>query len=569
MESNSKRVFGIDLGSTYSCIAYVNEAGKTEVVPNSDGDLTTPSVVYFEDGQNVVVGETAKEVLPTNPEKVITLVKRRMAAQMEGMDGKMENFLFRGVTDTPLTPQEVSAHILRKLVKDAQEYTRQDEPITDVVITCPAYFSFAQKEATKQAGELAGLNVRSVIPEPTAAAISYGMTEDTSLNETVLVYDLGGGTFDATVIDIKDGEIEVVCVDGHHELGGANWDQDVAEWFAEKFSEEHGTKVEKLMSSAETWQEFLALAEKAKKSLTARTKQTTRLTHGTDRSRVELTREEFDIITVGQLGETIRFTERVLKTAKEKGRDKIDKILLVGGSTYMPQVKQRLSKEFPSISDIRLLDPNQAVAKGAAMFGYKCHLDDEVIKKAAEETGTDVSDVTKLSEDVRERAEASVAAAEGLQLNTMQSLTRKSIQNVTSKSFGIQTQIEPGKLACKNMVVADDKVPAEKTDTFFTVVDGQSSVLIVLLENTQRTEGAVDLDRCKEIGSASLNFTRHLPKGSPLEVRFCLSGDGLLSVQSKDLTTGGELDLDVETAAVLSADEVEQKKRNIGAIAVS
>ena len=340
MTSSDKknRIFGIDLGTTYSCIAYVNDAGKTEVVPNTDGDLTTPSVVFFEDSRNVVVGKTAKEELKTSPERVISLVKRSMGEK---------DVRFSGVADTPLSPQEVSAHILRKLVQDAQDYTRQEEPIKDVVITCPAYFGFSQKEATRQAGEIAGLNVRYVIPEPTAAAIFYGMTEDTSRNQTVLVYDLGGGTFDVTVIEVDAGNIEVVCVDGDHNLGGANWDEDVATWLAEKFSEEHGTKTSELMDSDETWQELLDLAETAKRSLTSKTKHSTRVTHGTNRSRIELTRADFDAITDGRLENTIMLTRNVLEKAKAKGRHDIDKILLVGGSTYMPQVQDRLKKEFP------------------------------------------------------------------------------------------------------------------------------------------------------------------------------------------------------------------------------
>lgn len=567
MEAESRRVFGIDLGTTYSCIAYVNDVGKTEVVPNSDGALTTPSVVYFEDAENVVVGETAKEVLSTSPDKVISLVKRQMGEKDERTG---EGILFEGVADEPLTPQEVSAYILRKLVEDAQQYTRQDEPITDVVITCPAYFGFAQREATKQAGELAGLNVRSVIPEPTAAAISYGMTADKSLNETVLVYDLGGGTFDATVIDIKGGEIEVVCVDGDHNLGGANWDEDVATWFAEQFSAEHGTKLGALMTSAETWQEFLSLAEKAKKSLTARTKCLTSLTHGTDRSRVELTREEFDRITALRLGLTIMATNNVLEHAREKGRDKIDKILLVGGSTYMPQVKERLSEEYPSIPDIRLLDPNQAVAKGAAMFGYKCYLDDEVIKKAGEQTGVDVDSTNELSEEVRERAEATVAAEEGLALDAMQRLTQKSICNVASKSFGlVTTDKASGERYVYNMIVVDAKVPATLTETFYTLEDGQTGLRIQLMENIVRQEGRVDIKNCTKIGEGLLEFGRPLPEGSPVETSFELSEDGLLSVHSKDQTTGREIDQEVKTEAILGREQIEAKKHRIGAISVT
>ena len=443
----SKRIFGIDLGTTYSCIAYVNDAGKPEVIPNSDGDLTTPSVVYFQDSWNVVVGQTAKDALPVSPERVISLVKRRMG----DADAR-----FEGLADAPLTPQEVSAHILRKLVQDARDYTRHEGPITDVVITCPAYFGFAEKEATRQAGEIAGLNVRSVIPEPTAAAISYGMSEATSSDETVLVYDLGGGTFDATVIEVKGGDIEVVCVDGDHDLGGANWDTDVAEWFAEQFSAAHGATMGELMSSVETWQEWLALAEKAKKSLTGRTRHRTRLTYGTRRLMVELTREEFDEITGGQLETTIMATNNVLKRARAKGHGKIDRILLVGGSTYMPQVLQRLGQEYPSVTDIRLLDPNQAVAKGAAIYGFRCLLEDKVQMKVAEQTGALIAARGRLAESVRERAEASVAASAGLQLAQMQGLMRKTIQNVTSKSLGAGVMDKVTReRSCYNMIEAN------------------------------------------------------------------------------------------------------------------
>ena len=556
------RIFGIDLGTTYSCIAYVNNAGKTEVVPNTDGDLTTPSVVYFEDSRNVVVGKTAKEELKTSPERVIPLVKRSMGEK---------DVRFSGVADTPLSPQEVSAHILRKLVQDAQDYTRQEEPIKDAVITCPAYFGFSQKEATRQAGQIAGLNVRYVIPEPTAAAIFYGMTEDTSRNQTVLVYDLGGGTFDVTVIEVDAGNIEVVCVDGDHNLGGANWDEDVATWLAEKFSEEHGTKTSELMDSDETWQELLDLAETAKRSLTSKTKHSTRVTHGTNRSRIELTRDEFDAITNGRLENTIMLTRNVLEKAKAKGRHDIDKILLVGGSTYMPQVQDRLKQEFPSIGDIGLLDPNQAVAKGAAVFGYKCYLDDEIMKRVGEQTGGDVSGVAAeaIPAALRERAEASVALDQGLQLAQMQGLTRKTIQNVTSKSFGVVAVDDVGKEHVANLIVVDAKVPAEVTEKFSTAAEGQRSVEVRCMENTVREKGYVDLEASTEIGKAELRFARPVPKGAPLEFRFSLSADGLLSVHATDLTTRGEVDIRIETAAILTADEVEEKKARSTAITVT
>lgn len=564
MTTNDKtnRVFGIDLGTTYSCIAYVDAAGKTEVVPNSENDLTTPSVVYFEDSRNVVVGKTAKEELKTNPEKVITLVKRRMG---------QEDAKYAGVADEPLTPQEVSAYILRKLVKDARDYTRQPEPITDVVITCPAYFGFAQKEATRQAGELAGLNVRYLIPEPTAAAIYYGMTDESNQDQTVLVYDLGGGTFDVTVIEIKDGNIEVVCVDGDHNLGGSNWDDDVASWFAERFAEEHGMKAGKLKNSEETWQELLDLAENTKKSLSSKARHSTRVSYGTERSKIELTREQFDDITGSRLENTIALTRNVLDKARTKGRDKIDKILLVGGSTYMPQIMARLKEEFASVPEVSLLDPNLVVAKGAALLGYKCHLDDAVMKKVAEQTGIEVADAAAdtIPEDVRRNAEASVATDHGLLPTQMRSLTRKTIQNVTSKSFGVLAVDHQMKEYVSNLIVVDEKVPVDVTEQFHTVVDNQTSVRVVCMENKQQERGHVDLEASTEIGQAELRFSKPVPKESPVDVQFSLSADGLLSIHAKDLTTGAKIDLEINVASTLTADELENKKALSQAISVT
>ena len=546
MADGRNRIFGIDLGTTYSCIAYVNDAGKAEVVPNAEGDPTTPSVVYFEDSRNVVVGKTAKEELKTNPERVISLVKRNMG----------EDTRFEGVADSPLTPQEVSAHILRKLVQDAQEYTRQQDPITDVVITCPAYFGVRAREATRQAGELAGLNVRYVIPEPTAAAVFYGMEEEGSGDQTVLVYDLGGGTFDVTVIDVDKSGIKVVCVDGDHNLGGSNWDDDVAGWLAKRFEEEHGVKVSELMDSEETWQDLLALAEAAKKALTAKTKHPVRVTHGVNRSRFELTREEFDEITGAQLNNTLNLMRNALETARAKGCEKIDRILLVGGSTYMPQVKERLEKDFPAIPNIGFLDPNQAVAKGAAVLGYKCFLDDEIMKQVAA-SGLDSSNV---DEEVRQSAEASVAAAQGIKLSSVQDLTRKEITNVTSKSFGVVVVDEDFNDYVSNLILVNDKVPTEVFKDFRTASEGQTGVDVLCMENVVPGERA-EVEDCTEIGQAKMKFARSLPKGSPLRTRFALSADGLLSVHSKDQTTGGAIDIELKTESILTADEVERKKR--------
>ena len=251
-------------------------------------------------------------------------------------------------------------------MKDAESIT--GEKVEDVVITCPAYFGLNEKEATRQAGILAGLNVRYVIFELTAAALAYGMEQEGE--QTVLVYDLGGGTFDVTVIAIRPQELTVICTGGDHQLGGKNWDDAVVAYFAERFESETGTAADALTSDHEAYQELLNAAERCKKSLSNRESVVEAVRFGGERARVELTRETFNRITAPYLERTLELTQQVLDKAREKGQDRIDRLLLVGGSTYMPQVIESVKKRFPI--EIRQYDPNQAVAKGAAIFGFKC-----------------------------------------------------------------------------------------------------------------------------------------------------------------------------------------------------
>lgn len=230
------KVFGIDLGTTYSCIAYIDENGKPVVLKNAEGDLTTPSAVFFETQTDVTVGSAAKESAKMYPEQVVTFIKRSI-----GQSGFSLN-----LNGIDMKPEEISSYILKKVVKDAEDTLRMegklgdDEQIRDVVITCPAYFGVTERDATKAAGVIAGLNVLAIINEPTAAAITYGVTDD-SQNKTVLVYDLGGGTFDITMINIKPGEIRVICTGGDHNLGGKDWDDRVLMYLAEQYQSETGT----------------------------------------------------------------------------------------------------------------------------------------------------------------------------------------------------------------------------------------------------------------------------------------------------------------------------------------
>ena len=551
------RIYGIDLGTTYSCIARVDEYGKPVVVPNSEGQLTTPSVVYFESPDNIVVGKTAKDVSELHPDRVISTVKRVMGDPdwVSEQDGQS------------LHPQDVSSFILRKLVADAEAVT--GDTIKDVVITCPAYFGVTRKEATRQAGQLAGLNVRYVIPEPTAAAIAYGIEQ--SENQVILVFDLGGGTFDITLIEVKDDAITVVCTGGDHSLGGKNWDEAIATWFAEQFSNEKGVPVEEVTGDPETWQELINSAENAKVVLSSRTSHTQRIQYLAERAVAELTRGKFDELTSHLLERTISLTEELLATARLKDHGKIDKLLLIGGSTYMPQIKQRVEGEFPF--EVHQFDPNQAVAKGAALFGFKCKIDDLVKVEIAEETGENLSevDLDGIAPNLRDKVERKVAGIHGLSLPAIRSLTQKKIHNVTSKSFGIvvmDPEVDDERV--HNLIVVDEAVPCSISRRYGTYVDGQHGMDLRCMENTERSgpdDRKLTLETSTEVGSAELRFTKPLSKGSPVEITFSLGEDGLLAVHGKDLTTDQEIEAEFRTEAILTQKEIEEKMtRNMGII---
>ena len=556
---SENQIYGIDLGTTYSCIAYVDEYGKPVVVPNADNDLTTPSVVYFESGTNIVVGGTAKEVAEMYPSQVVSTVKRVMGDS---------DWIFEHEGQC-YTPQDISSYILRNIVQDAEANTGHQ--IKDVVITVPAYFGVNQKEATKQAGELAGLNVLYVIPEPTAAAISYGMEQEES--QVIMVYDLGGGTFDITVIEIKENAITVICTGGDHQLGGRNWDEAVAGYFAQCFADETGTAAEELTEDPETWQELLNSAEQCKKKLSTRATVVERVSHEGERSKVELSREKLDEITSSLMERTLSMTESLVQTAADKGYTRIDKLLLVGGSSYMPQVQEGLGEKFSF--EIRLFDPNQSVAKGAALFGYKCYLDEQIKIALAEESGQDINtvDLENVEKSELENAQEKVAQAHGVALPGLKKLTEKTVTNVTSKSFGIVIVTnEEGEEGVQNLIMVDDAVPTNITRPFHTFADNQEGVMLRCMENTERSGGddpPLPLDPLQEIGRAELTFAQPLPKNSPIEITFALAPDGLLSIHGKDLTTSAEITAEFQTESILSQEEMEEKKQRNRSITVS
>lgn len=557
----SKRVYGIDLGTTYSCISYVDEHGKPVVVPNSEGQLTTPSVVWFESPDNVVVGRTAKDVAAIHPDRVVSTIKRRMGDV---------NFALT-IDGHSHSPQEISSYILRKLVKDAATVT--GDTITDVVITCPAYFGVTQKEATKQAGTLAGLNVLYVIPEPTAAAIAYGLEQ--SNDQNVLVYDLGGGTFDTTVISISKGEIAVIATGGDDKLGGKDWDDDLVGHLAHAFEAQTGTPAEQLLDDRETYQELLRDSEELKVKLTSAKSVPARIRHESGSARLEVTRDAFNELTSARLERTVSLTEEMLAQARQSGITKIDKLLLVGGSTYMPQVVERLSK-YPF--EVVQFDPNQAVAKGAALFGYRCALDQAIKIRIAERTGQAVESIepAQVPQAVREFAQREVAVSEGLALPALKKLVDTKITNVTAKSFGLIVLDESAgrKEMVSNLVVINEQVPRDVSRPFFTIDNDQLDVELRVMQNQQRTSEnqLIDLALCEPtepIGTAVLTFARPMPKRSRIEVTFRLGPDGCLSLHGRDLTSGREVHAEFRTAAVMSSEELAEAQKRVGAVSVS
>ena len=549
-----EKIFGIDLGTTYSCIAHVDEFGKAVVVPNYENERTTPSVVFFEDDGSVIVGNEAKNMLKTDPEKVVSFIKRNMGDP---------NFLFIH-NDVQYKPEEISNYVIKKLVKDASEKVGFE--IKDVVITCPAYFGINEREATKLAGEIAGLNVRSIINEPTAAALTYGI--DKVQDQTVLVYDLGGGTFDVTMIRIQPQSIDVVVTGGSHELGGKNWDNALMGYFEERFREETGIS-DDIFSNPETFGEIQINTENAKKTLSTREKTKVPVLYGTDRVNVEITKEKFDELTKDLTDNTILLTNQLLDEAKLKGFTSFDKILLVGGSTKMPQIKVALEQAFPNIP-VESFDPDESVAKGAAIYGQQLAVNGEIIKRIAEKTGKKEEEVVieDMSETELAKVQQEVADKTGLTLGAVKKAGTK-ISIVVSKSFGVMAYVNDSEQKIVNMIIKQTTVPAEISQAFSTHEANQENVEIVIYEN-ESYDKQVDISLSKEIGKGVIDgIPSRLPAGSPVQVTFKINDEGRLDVQAVELTGNKELNFSIETASVISGKELEEAKARSKAIQLS
>ncbi|HET8863591.1 MAG TPA: Hsp70 family protein [Solirubrobacterales bacterium] len=541
----STTVWGIDLGTTYSCISRVDEFGRPVVVNNRDGDPVTPSVVMFVGSEDIQVGKEAKRQMLLEPDNVCELVKRHMgdAGWAFEANGKTWN------------SAEVSAQILKALCEDAELQTR--EKVEKVVITVPAYFGITEREATIAAGKMAGLDVVDVINEPTAAAMSYGFAQSADVDETVLVYDLGGGTFDVTVIRLEPNDsgshIRVVATGGNHRLGGAQWDQQVVNLVVSKFAEANPNAPDPLDDEVGSAELRLA-AEELKRGLTLRDSVSQIVVSGDARDNVELTREEFESATRDLLDQTIEFTRETVEKAKELGVEKIDRVLLVGGSSFMPAVAERLAESFEGWTP-ELEDANQAVAKGAALLGFqaelRARLDEEAEARGEDSTSPEV--------------EQSVAKEMSVDKGTVQRIRDTTVTNVCSRGFGVKVLNDGADPDTKNpedfwidhVIGPNTPLPAEpEPRTYGTVVPNQTTVNLELWQQAG-SELSERLEHNDHIGEGLLQGLPGTdPVGSPLSVTLSMSESGVLKAKARH-HNGAELEFEVKAeGAVMSEAEI-------------
>ena len=535
------KVFGIDLGTTYSCIAYIDEYGKPVVLKNSDGDHTTPSVVMFESEENIVVGTEAKRSIEIEPDKTVQFIKRKM--------GKENDTVI--LNNNTYTAPEVSAYILKKIVADANDELTQTgvlqdgESIKDVVITCPAYFGMNERQATKTAGELAGLNVLNIINEPTAAAISYGVSGNNK-NETVLVYDLGGGTFDITVMNIDGNNISVVCTGGDDQLGGKDWDECLMDYVMQRYEEENG---EDLSEDPETVASLYVDVETWKKALTAREKVNMSVNGPAGRFREELTREKYEELTSDLLNRTKNLLDDVLATAEKQGYPiaKIDKVLLVGGSSKMPQVASMIERDYHITPT--LADPDEAVAKGAAIYANNEKQYNDFVQSEAEKSGKSVEEI-KEENLVTGALDAKYAKMGG---NTGGEVRMK-ITNVLSRTYGVAALDETNTLRIFNMLMINDKLPATNTETFYTTCDNQEGLDLKIYES-RSTEKVMDIEDREPITVVKMKFKKGVPQHTPVIKTLALDNSGIMHIVAEEQENHSKLDTTFQLSNQMTDDE--------------
>lgn len=547
----SKYVYGIDLGTTYSCIAY-QEGDRPTVLKNLDTNSdTTPSVVQWGEDSTVIVGQEAKDtsVLEESANRTASFVKRLI--------GKSQNAIT--IDGQVISPIEASAYILRELVRQAQQQT--DDEVKDVVITCPAYFGEAERTATKQAGEIAGLNVLSIIEEPTAAAIYYGVTKAGS-DKNVLIYDLGGGTFDITVLKITNGEIRVVTTEGDHDLGGKNWDDALSALMVDKFLDATGYTGDPFEEDGndEFMQQMMIESEKTKQALSNKTSVKKLLDYNGQRAKIEVTRDEFDDVTSELLERTKDLTQKAIDEAKAQGVD-VDEILLVGGSTMMPQVQTMVGNTFGV--PFKIFEPHEAVAKGAAIYAIiQATKQSEVKSNEVREQDAEGNDVARDTTTGETRVLPTIGGGSTLPTN-LDADTK--VISASTKSFGIKANdSQTGEPRIFNIVRKDDELPTNASQRFATVDANQEQVLIELFESPEKADD-LPVDASTKIGDCTMNLPAGLPEHTPLEITLVVQEDGTIALHGQTLDNGTNIDTVFKTKNVSTQKQIEEAKQRVSA----
>lgn len=542
------KVFGIDLGTTYSCIAYIDEYGKPIVLKNSEGEHTTPSVAMVESESNIIIGNEAKRSIEIEPEKTVQFIKRKMGKEQDCviLDGKEYH------------APEISAWILKKIVNDANDeliqtgVIEEGQEIKDVVITCPAYFGMNERQATKTAGKLAGLNVLNIINEPTAAAISYGVSGNQK-EETVLVYDLGGGTFDITVMNISGNEISVVCTGGDDQLGGKDWDECFMDYVMQRYEEETG---EDLSEDPETVAALYVDVETWKKALTTREKVRIMVNGPAGRFREELTRDTYEELTKDLLNRTKNLLDDVLNTAVKQGYpiSRIDKVLLVGGSSRMPQISKMIENDY-HVTPI-LADPDEAVAKGAAIYANNEKQYKEFVETKAQESGKTIKEIEE--ENIVDGKLDQEYAALSQNFGEM----RINITNVLSRTYGVGAFDEDHKYKITNMLMINEKLPAKETKTFMTLYDDQDGVDLKIYES-RSTDGVIDVEDKEPITTIHMSFNRTVPKGTKIVQTMALDNSGILHIIAEEQLYHSKLNTTFELSNQMTGDTLEKVEKRM------
>lgn len=554
----SEKVYGIDLGTTYSAIAFTNESGAPETIMNKEGLKTTPSVVCFEtEGAAPIAGQTAKSKIGDEDcgDRVIDFVKIHMGevlrdennAPLKDENGKEIRWETKEVFGKKYLPQQISAFVLQKLIEDAK---LAGHDVKKVVITCPAYFSAPQREATKQAGIIAGLDVVDIIDEPVAAALFYGLTKNTddSASKDIIVYDLGGGTFDVTVLHIEQGNFAVKCTYGDHNLGGKNWDDALVSLIVQKVKESAGSEANPL-DDTDFAGEVHGIVEKLKIDLSTADTAKFRLFYDGKQVKGSITREEFERETSGLLSNTQSMTQLAIDDAAKQGITQFDEFLLVGGSTKMPQVKRMVDAEFGKYCKKmpEPLDVDEAVAKGATKYGEIKQVQREFEQKLEEKKNEAKNGGTPIDENkLKEEAKNEVAKQRNVLPGEVEKNIATTIWKVSSKNYGIKLADakDLNHLIVENLIFKQTRLPVEKGNTYSPQSAGQSSISLEVFENDVIGDDAkepLELSQCTSVGKFTItDIPAGMPKDAEINVRFQLGDNGILRVHADSEFVGAD-----------------------------